>query len=608
MSRFASQEPLEWTYADPLMRRHDHRATATAEEVRFVRQVIEDSDAQAMLDQWEKADRTAANLRGGKKPWADATQVLTVLLVLTRSGAPQTIQAAADLLHAGLDEEAREALGLNTGSASRTGVYAQIYRSYHRMLNIIDPHGDQPRNRKMTREEFDACEAKIDPVARSVRQKRLDELCNRLVFQAFLQLPRDIRRRYRGDVAVDGTPIPAFGKHGTSKRSDWLAGEPHAAWYIRDGDHYDDPNSPAPKHKRVIWGWEATLAVMVSNDNTRQAAFPNLALGISMDKPGHGLGRNAITSLRTAAAHEDVATGHLIGDMAYGNSPKAHDYQIPAREMGYQLVGEIHKQYRGQTYNLGHAVILEGNIYCPSIMGWPKLINGTIDYKRAADDPQKIDYLTYQQRLEQRSKLLLKAHAGPRDDGTQQMRCPAMGDSPTIDCALRPAASAANTDRGGRTLLPITSTKLPAEEARGGLCDNTGGTQILKGEDYDKHAMSPAVQYGTPEWRAVYTPARQTVESFNSEIKGNNTRQNVADASRRRVRGYAATYLFISLMILATNLQRVADWMRNPVKVDSRQRAPLKKKPTSRRRDLTYGRELHRPPAASDPAPTLLKQ
>lgn len=50
-------------------------------------------------------------------------------------------------------------------------------------------------------------------------------------------MPQDVRDRYRGNVAVDGTFIPAFGRHGSYRSSDCLGIEPYAAWYVRDGEH-----------------------------------------------------------------------------------------------------------------------------------------------------------------------------------------------------------------------------------------------------------------------------------------------------------------------------------------------------------------------------------
>lgn len=65
-------------------------------------------------------------------------------------------------------------------------------------------------------------------------------------------IPEEYRDTWTGDVAVDGTLIPAA-NIGTTKRGTRVSSEPDAGWYRREGDHKDSEND------KVMWAYEATL-------------------------------------------------------------------------------------------------------------------------------------------------------------------------------------------------------------------------------------------------------------------------------------------------------------------------------------------------------------
>lgn len=65
-----------------------------------------------------------------------------------------------------------------------------------------------------------------------------------------------------------------------------------------------------------------------------------------------------------------------------------------------------------------------------------------------------------------------------------------------------------------------------------------------------------ALRYGSPEWQAMYSSARNTIEGFNGYVK-DSSREALSDASRRRIRGYAAQYLLVTFLVLAANARKI---------------------------------------------------
>lgn len=410
------------------------------------------------------------------------------------------------------------------------------------------------------------------------------------------------------------SPKPAsvpYGKHGTKDRSEFMAIEPYGGGYARNGDHA--PESAQGPGRRTSelkgYGWEGTFSLLASNDPDRERTFPSLVAGVNLSTPGASPGRSAIHAL-DHIPKAGFNTRKLIGDRAYGNSPKAEHYQIPARGMGYELLFDHRPEYWGQTYTFNGAVILEGNVYSPAILSMSTLITATVDrYQRETNDPERIDEATYQQRLQQRARYLVQFRTGLDDQGRRQGRCPASGPNPTLMCPLRELANNAVIEQG-KTLMPVPKSKVPSEETRGGLCNNKGGSMVLEGEHWDKHAMAGGIQFGTPQWQSAYNVPRQTVESYNRLIKDHSSFA-LAAPDRRRIRGYAAAFLFMGILVMATNLYQLGRW--EEPKIDGHGRGPLRKI-VKRRRERTNGPERAHPkdkkrprarPEVDKPAPKV---
>lgn len=85
------------------------------------------------------------------------------------------------------------------------------------------------------------------------------------------------------------------------------------------------------------------------------------------------------------------------------------------------------------------------------------------------------------------------------------------------------------------------------------VCTNKSSVTL----DFSEGAkFQQELQFKSPEWRRMYSVSRNTIETANAHLKDEN-REGLAASGRRRVRGYAAQYLFIATLVFASNLRRV---------------------------------------------------
>ncbi|MEZ7714614.1 hypothetical protein O3790_02575 [Micrococcus luteus] len=584
---------------------YDSTIRATVDDVRAAQELVHEAGLAAMLARWEAEDRQREGKRGARGAWASPEQIITMLMVLARLRRAQTVANLTALVVTGLTDAAVERLGLDARGMKPRAAYHRLQRSLRRMNRVMDPHLEHVhRHRKLSKTEFAAQNAGADAGRTERNKQRLRTFTSELLLATWRAMPAEVRGRYHGNIAVDGTFIPAWGKHGTYRRSDHVAIEPHADWYVRDGEHALDPSADAKEvaKKKRMWGWEATLAVMTTNDPTRADTFPKLVLGMDVDKPARSPGRNAIHALTPLHA-AGVPAGMLIGDRAYGNTPKVQDFQRPARLMGYELLYDMKATDVGKVRMFNGVVMLEGNAYSPSILGHPELVQATLHFREGDERGAKIDEATYHARIAARARFLVQFRTAQRPDGSRQGLCPAAGPNPTVSCPLRPRDVDPRAGEG-MTLMPVKRSAVPGAETAGPLCNNAGGTAVLKGEVWERNAM--ALQYGTRAWHRLYRTGRQTIESRNGLLKDDAGPQ-IAAPGRRRVRGQAALTVFLATMIAAHNLVLIERFLAADVAVDARGRGSARQH-TTRRRDAVWGpkaalRALQpRAPGAEEPA------
>jgi hypothetical protein len=503
--------------------------------------LIEVSGICARVAKWRSEDQEKAGKGHGGRPGnLDDRVVLVLLLVLALEGSPLLVTRMAEVIEDRLSREAKAMLGINPDQTRDTGWYDRCWRAFHSLVDVIDPFPG-PRNRLLTTDEWAEIIAARDPEESERKQERLDWVTNQLLEVSMQAMPRSVRRKWKGNVCIDATPVAAFGKRGTTKGSDRVSSEPDGSWYVREGDHRDPGDDRGKQYRKTLWGWEATLAVMSTNAPSGPVEFPYLVAAIGFGKPGADIAGHGVRAFGSI-----VRRGHPVGmaiaDRAYFPNSKPEDLQLPLRAMGYGLVFDYRKDQFGITESYAGAIQVEGAWYCPSM---PQvLIEATIDFRVK----KSIDKTTYAQRIEQRRRYLLRPKEKADQDGYTPMVCPAAGGSATVYCPLKTPVG----NISGRTRISLA----PSHPDK--ICVNKSSTSFppTAGAKYGQ-----SLHFGSPEWHAMYATTRNTIEGFNGYVKDAN-HEALDQPGRRRVRGYASQYLFTAMLVMSANLRKIYTFIR----------------------------------------------
>ncbi len=359
--------------------------------------------------------------------------VLTVLLLLALNDEPLLLTRITEALRSRLTPESLDLLGVDprlfgpSGHTVRDRLYFVVHRAFHRLLTVIDSAPGTP-GRRLPATEVDTIRARRNSELCRQRQSRCLWLANQLLHLSFRMVPTHQRAEWVGDVCVDATPVPVWGRRGTPSRSsrdpDTLCSpDIDAGWYTREADHRDPTNGRDPKS---VWAYEATITTMTADTPGTPPNYPLLAVALSFDKPGHRVAENALTCL-TSLRDRGLPARYLTGDRAYFPNSKPDKLQLPARALGYELVFDYRNDQLGIMTSRHGAIQVEGAWYCPSMP------TGLIDATREYRD-NFIDHDTYLQRLARRADYLLTPKARPDADGYRPMRCPAAGPAPSVAC------------------------------------------------------------------------------------------------------------------------------------------------------------------------------
>ena len=74
--------------------------------------------------------------------------------------------------------------------------------------------------------------------------------------------------------------------------------------------------------------------------------------------------------------------------------------------------------------------------------------------------------------------------------------------------------------------------------------------------------------FGSPEWHAMYSTLRNSIEGFNGYVK-DGAREALDDPERRRLRGVAAQSLLVALLLFAANLRKIDAFLREVAAVEA---------------------------------------
>lgn len=528
---------------------------------------------------WRTEDKGSQGRNLGGRPALVSERVCLIILVaLVLSGEDPLITRVAEALQHRLQTPSRDLLDLpRVHQGTERATYHRVYRALKRFVAVIDS-APGATGRRLTQDQVQQIVQGRDPQEQGVKHQRLLWVTNQLLETTYRALPGEVRRRWNGNLAVDATVVPVFGKAGSptaailrTQPNKRFSPEFDAGWYHREADHRDPLDGRGRRNAKSIWGYEVHLGVMTRNAPAQDPDFPLLVLAMSVDKPAGRVAENALTMLQSVAERGHPA-GMLIGDRAYLPGPKAEKLQLPARELGYTLCGDYRTDQLGVQGESRGALLIEGGWYCPSIP--QPLIDATKDLRAGT-----IGEDTYTARIARRRQYAFRRKNGEtRGDGVYM--CPARGSGATATCPI-PNGQSGSVSLGmptARTLIPNP----PQHPDR--CCTNTSSITLADtAPNIAKYRQD--LPYAGPEWTAMYSRPRNTIEGFNAMAKAP-TEANLAEPGRRRVRGRTFQTLLIAVLILATNFRKIDAYLRG--QTASRHRRP---RPCPRRGGVPGTRE-----------------
>ncbi len=480
---------------------------------------------------WLEAQIESRYRRPGRPRELSVAALLTALVLLATDDRALHLKAATEVLFWRLSAKSRAALGVRAtahDARSFAARYRQVRYLFHAVASVLDPSG-LPKNQRLSVDAFaQRCVALSENEVRDARG-RLESFMGAMLAASVSGYTDELPAHLA--YGLDATPVPLFSR-GPSIRSRRCATDPDGGWYVREGDHREREDHLGRRRSRVAWALEATLLTTASLEPATLASFPNVVVGLALDRPGVNPGATAARVL-AGAKKRGFSPGPLGVDRAY-SSALATSFHLPARAMGYQPVMDYRVDELGRQANSHGAVLVEGTWYCP---GMPEvLVSATQDLRSGA-----IDTETYRARVESRRAYALGRKSGPDVDGYERFMCPAQGTRPKVRCALRPSSL---LDTGQRIVSPPATP--PA------LCAQHAIT--IAPDVAARHAQSFA--YGSEEWARHYATLRNTIEGWNGFVK-DPAHEALAQPARRRVRGIAAQGIFVTLLLVAANLRKI---------------------------------------------------
>lgn len=523
------------------------------------------------LPAWRAADEGLRGAGGRHKLVSDRVVLVAMLLLVTEKS-PLWVSEMSNLLAFRLTPEAREHLGLPPGSPSpghqtrreRKNWYNNTRNSFQKMLSPMDPypqrrvlHGLEAR--KCALDNFDAARSRVCKV-------RLDWFSNAFLQMSFMMQNRAIRRAdMKLNISFDQTYIAPVGtgsytperdaerlaaatRLGTpttpyeEKERNKILGERgvlevFAGLYVTNADKRDDPAAASTKEWK--WGWAANVAVRVTADPSTPAPFPLIVMALTFSIPNREVSEEAVL-LMTSVVERGHKPGYAAADNQYFANALTDKLHEPTRALGFTPLTRYKRDRLGVRGGFAGAVQIEGEHYCPAM---PSAL------KTASQDVLigMIDDETYRRRVDAKTAFALRNKERPASDGSVPKMCPAYGPGATVTCPLR-------------TIHPDSSKKIKPEvftrdlpEAPDRICTKT--SVQFKGSEGLRYAQ--AIPYGTQEHEDTITTARNSAEGTFGQLK-HPGQENISAAARRSSRGYAAAQVFVTMLLVAFNIRRIA--------------------------------------------------
>ncbi|TFC28293.1 hypothetical protein E3O53_12480 [Cryobacterium sp. TMT2-18-3] len=598
------------TQAEVMGRGHIHQLIDDA-TVALMEGRVRKTGVLERLQAWRDEDAAAFSI-GGRPSLISERAILTGMLLLAKEGTAMHLTCVRDLFMFRLSDASRELLGLEAPSAAFVGHiaeknrwYANTSRAFHRINDLMDPFPQERRHSKTYTQIQEILRAHDAQLA-DKRKARLDEFTKLFLVMTFNEQSRDIRRASKKvDISFDQTYVgaPTIKGYSRSNLAGRVAEEAKAeekrtlkpgpvdafvGWHVTTGERVDAPtgqiDNTTPNKKAGLanfrWGWEINIAVRVDSEAPGQHRFPGLAVAATMSLPNVRVAEEAVSLMRATKA---LGLEPGVGDAdkqywANSTTDRLHD---DALSEGFTPSTDYRVDRLGAQGGDHGARFIEGNTYCP---GTPKpLQNATKELLGNI-----IDTATYRERIKSRTAFQLHVKEKPDAKGRVVLRCPALGPSPTVTCPLR------------ELLKTVTDKARPSVDGADvpDFADKICSQHSVSFDTAKFTRTAQAFEYGTPEWDKFHTHARNSIESLNHQIKSGGT-EDIESASRRRVRGFGAAQIIVTILLTNFNLRKIAAFISDKIKDDAKKHIhgePVVR--TIRRRD----REWHNPYTDTYPA------
>ena len=218
--------------------------------------------------------------------------VLVALLLLALDDRPLHIKAATKLLFCKLPASWRAQLGINGEATGRKAFLAR-----YRQAPLPVPPGPfrgrpfpEPKGQGLPGKEPAAGRKELSEAEVARRQAALEKLLADLVEASVKVCSEGELAGFDGSVGLDATPVPLWSR-GPSGRRGTAASDPDGGWYVREGDRREGTGPEAKALRKIYWALEATIVAM-GRPPGAVPAYPNLALGVVLGRPGRGPGRD----------------------------------------------------------------------------------------------------------------------------------------------------------------------------------------------------------------------------------------------------------------------------------------------------------------------------
>jgi len=283
-------------------------------------------------------------------------------------------------------------------------------------------------------------------------------------------------------------------------------------------------------------------SVRVDSEQPGSTRFPKIAMAATLSLPNIGVSEEAVSVMRFAL-DTGLPPGIVSADKQYFANATVERLHQPVADLGFTPSTEYRIDRLGVQGGKAGAEYIEGDVYCP---GTPQALKDTTKQFMAGE----IGNDTFRQRIQERTQFVLRNKEKPDAKGRTPKMCPALGNSPTVTCPVREISTkAADKPRPG-----VDPEDVPE------FLDNICTQHSVTFTEQDTIRQKQALPYQSKEWDNFHTHARQSIESLHEGFKDPGTEQ-MELSGRRRVRGFAAAQLFITILLVNYNLRKIASFL-----------------------------------------------